>query len=72
MSGLDRSSGSLTPTFTQLTCNNVLRLKESETAVLMGVSQPKSGHQSIEQIASGTHDFARSSFIVLLTTRPVR
>lgn len=72
MSGLDRSSGRLTPTFTQLTCNNVLRMKESETAVLMGVTQPESGHLSIEQIASGTTALARGSFIVLLTTRPVR
>ena len=72
MSGLDRSSGRLTPTFSQLTCNNVLRMKEAETAILMGVSQPESGQLSIEQIASGATDRARSSFIVMLTTRPVR
>jgi len=72
VTGLDRSTGSLTPTFTQRTLTDVVRMKISETAVLMGLTQP--GPPSLSDIASGTGatTLSRGSFIVLLTTKPVQ
>jgi general secretion pathway protein D len=72
VSGLDRSTGSLTPTFTQRTLAGVVRMKISDAAVLMGSTQPEP--PSLSDIASGTSAtrLSRRSFIVLLTTKPVR
>ena len=72
VTGLDRSTGSLTPTFTQRTLTDVVRMKISDTAVLMGLTQP--GPPSLSDIASGkdTTTLSRGSFIVLLTTKPVQ
>jgi hypothetical protein len=74
MTGLDRSTGSLTPTFTQRTFTNVVRMKESETAMLMRLTQAQPQSPSMSDIASGSGsvDLARGSFIVLLTTKPVQ
>lgn len=72
MTGVDRSTGRLTPTFTQRTFTDVVRMKESETALLMGVVQPQGRTLSLEQIASGASGPARDGFLVLLTTKPVQ
>lgn len=72
VTGLDRSTGSLTPTFTQRTLMGVVRMKISDSAVLMGLTQP--GPPSLSDIATGTGatKLSPGSFIVLLTTKPVR
>jgi len=72
LAGMDRSTGNLTPTFTQLSCTGAVRMKESETAVLMNALQPDNRTKSIEEIAAGTEDKTRSSLMVIITTRPVR
>jgi len=72
MTGVDRSTGSLTPTFTQRTFTDVVRMKESETVMLMGFIQPAGRKLSLEQIASGTPNPAGGGFVVLLTTKPVQ
>lgn len=72
MTGLDNSTGRLTPTFTQKTLTHVVRMKESETAVLMGFVEPAERKLSLEQIASGASGQTRDGFVVLLTTKPVQ
>lgn len=72
MTGLDNSTGNLTPTFTQRTFSDVVRMKESETAMLMGFIRPAGRKLSLEQIASGTPNPAGGGFVVLLTTKPVQ
>ena len=72
LSGVDRRTGSLTPSFTQLSCAGTLRMKESETAVLMNAIQQESRPRSIEEIAAGTENESRSRVMVIITTRPVR
>jgi len=71
LSAVDRSTGSLTPSFTQLSCTGALRMKESETAVLMNEIQPATGQRSIEEIAAGTENEPRR-VMVIVTTRPAR
>ena len=73
VTGLDRSTGTLTPTFTQRTLAGVVRMKISDSAVLMGLTHPDEP-PSLSDIASGTGAtrLSRGSFIVLLTTKPVR
>lgn len=72
VTGLDRSTGSLTPTFTQRTLTDAVRMKISDTAVLMGLTQPEP--PTLTDIASGTGAtrLSRGSFMVLLTTKPVQ
>ena len=72
MTGLDRSTGNLTPTFTQRTFTDVVRMRESETAMLMALSQ--ADPPSLSDIASGagTSTLSRGSFLVLLTTKPIQ
>ena len=72
MTGVDVSTGRLTPTFTQRTFTDVVRMKESETAVLMGLVQPGGRQLSIDQIASGASSATRGALLVMLTTRPVQ
>ena len=72
LSGVDRTTGSLTPSFTQLSCAGAIRMKESETAVLMNAIQQENRPRSIEEIAAGTENETRSSVMVIITTRPVR
>ena len=72
VTGLDRNTGSLTPTFTQRTLTDVVRMKISDTAVLMGLTQPEP--PSLTDIASGTGaaKLSRGIFMVVLTTKPVQ
>jgi hypothetical protein len=72
MTGLDHSTGRLTPTFTQRTFTDVVRMKDSETAMLMGFVQPEGLKLSIAEIASGVSSPTRGGFVVLLTTKPVK
>jgi hypothetical protein len=72
MTGLDHSTGNLTPTFTQRTLNNVVRMKDTGTAMLMGFIRPAGPQLSIEQIASGLLNPGAGGFVVLLTTKPVQ
>ena len=72
LSGIDRSTGSLTPSFNQLSCAGAIRMKESETAVLMNAIQQENRQRSIEEIAAGTENEARSRVMVIITTRPIR
>jgi len=72
LTGVDVTSGRLTPTFTQRTFTDVVRMKESETAVLMGLVQPGGRQLSLEQIASGASRAARVGLLVMLTTKPVQ
>ena len=70
VTGLDRSTGRLTPTFTLRTLAQVVRVRIGETAVLMGfLTEPEP--LSLSDIAGGasSRNVARSSFIVLLNTR---
>ena len=68
LSGLDQSTGRLTPAFTQRSFTDVVRMKESETAMLIGLIQPSVRSLSLEQIASGGTNTVNSGMIVFLTT----
>ena len=70
LTGIDLSTGRLTPGFTQRTFTDVVRMKESETAMLIGLVQPRP--PSLDQIASGTNNPAVSGMVVLLTTKPIQ
>jgi len=73
MTSIDHPSASLTPTFTQRTLTDLVRMKASETALLMGFIQPEGRRQlSLEEIATGTTNAARGGFVVLLTTKRVQ
>ena len=66
MTGLDTTTGKLTPTFTQRTLSDSVRMKESETAVLMGFVQPETRRVPMDQAAG------RGALLVLLTTKPIQ
>ena len=72
ITGIDQRTGTLTPTFSQRTLSNAVRIKEGETVVLMGLVQATGGKLSLEQIASGASNPATGGLVVLLTTRPVQ
>jgi hypothetical protein len=73
MTSIDHNTGNLTPTFTQRSLADAMRMKESDTAMLMGFTQPAAGLQlSLEQIAQGAKNAASGGFVVLLTTKPVQ
>jgi hypothetical protein len=72
MTGIDHSTGRLTPTFTKRIFTDVVRMKESETAMLLGFVQAEDPKLSIEQIASGVSIPTRQGLVLLLTTKPVR
>ena len=72
MTGIDHSTGRLTPTFTQRVFTDVVRMKESETAMLLGFVQAEGLKLSIEQIASEVSIPTRQGLVLLLTTKPVR
>lgn len=69
VTGLDHSTGTLTPTFTQRTFSDGIRMKESESAMLIGFVQPASRSLSLEEIASGASKAAGSGLVVVLTTK---
>jgi len=70
--GVDQSTGRLTPAFTQRTFTDVVRMKESETTMLMGFVQPASRSLSIEEIAAGAARVPGGGLVVLLTTKPIQ
>jgi len=73
LTGVDQSTGRLTPTFTQRTFTDVVKMKENETVMLMGFVQPTGGRSlTLEQIASGASKPATGAIVVLLTTKPVQ
>ena len=73
MTSIDHSTGNLTPTFTQRSLADVMRMKESDTAMLMGFTQPAAGRQlSLDVIAQGGKTAASGGFVVLLTTKAVQ
>ena len=72
ITSVDHNTGSLTPTFMQRTLTDLVRMKESETALLMGFIQPEGRRLSLEEIASGTTNTTRGGFVVLLTTKPIK
>ena len=68
----DHSVSGVPTTFTQRTFTDVVRMKRSETALLMGFVQPERPRKlSLEEIASGTSNPPGAGFMMLLTTRPV-
>jgi|GEM_PF-2843171 len=73
LTGVDQSTGRLTPTFTQRTFTDVVKMKENETVMLMGFVQPTGGRSlTLEQIASGASKPATGAIVVLLATKPVQ
>jgi len=72
MTGVDVSTGNLTPTFTSRTFNNQVRMKESDTALLLTFLQdaPLSVPSQRGTVSSAA-DSSRRTFIVLLSTKPV-
>ena len=73
LTGVDQSTGRLTPTFTQRTFTDVVKMKENETVMLMGFVQPTGGRSlTLEQIESGASRPATGAIVVLLTTKPVQ
>jgi len=71
VTGLDRSTGSLTPTFTQRTLTDVVRMRISETAVVMGLTQPEQPASPDPARGTGGTKLSPGSFLVILTTKPV-
>ncbi|HVG21420.1 MAG TPA: hypothetical protein VNI02_20430 [Blastocatellia bacterium] len=70
MTGLDKSTGNFTPTFIQRTVSDIVRVRQGETTLLMGLVQhealwPSTAQPSRPQPA----DQSRGSFVVLLTAR---
>jgi type II secretory pathway component GspD/PulD (secretin) len=73
LTGVDQGTGRLTPTFTQRTFTDVVKMTENETAMLMGFVQPTGGRSlTLDQIASGASKPATGAIVVLLTTKPVQ
>lgn len=72
LTGLDQSTGRLTPAFTQRSFNGVVRMKEGETVTLISLVQPSARAASIEQIASGASNATNSGMIVFVTTKPIQ
>ena len=69
--GVDQSTGRLTPTLTQRTLTDVVKMKDNETAMLMGLVQPAAGRPlTLEEIASGASKPTTGAIVVLLTTKP--
>lgn len=70
MTGLQNSTGSLTPTFIQRTVNEVARLRDGETALLLGILQHETLSSSFAQPPAGqASNQSRGSFVVLLSAR---
>src|SRR5215216_6687100 len=68
MTGLDRSTGNFTPTFIQRTISDILKVRQGETALVMGLVQ----HDALWPTQSSRAqalDQSRGSFVVLLTAR---
>jgi type II/III secretion system protein len=72
MTGLETSTGKLTPTFIQRSFNDVVRLKEGETALLLGIVQHEALWPSLALPSAGQPaGQSRGSFVVLLSARSI-
>lgn len=69
--GIERSTGTLTPTFVQRTLQDFSRVRAGETTLLFGVVQHQSSMPGTPQPAARSTDLPGGSFIVLLTARIV-
>jgi hypothetical protein len=69
--GIERSTGTLTPTFIQRTLQDFSRVRSGETTLLFGVVQHPSSLPGTPQPAARTADLPGGSFVVLLTARIV-
>jgi type II secretory pathway component GspD/PulD (secretin) len=70
MTGLDKSTGNFTPTFFQRTMNDIVRVRDSQTTLLLGLVQHEALWPAPAQPArTQASDQSRGSFIVLLTAR---
>jgi hypothetical protein len=72
LTGVDQSTGRLTPAFSQRTFTDVVRMKESETAMLIGFVQPAGRSLSLEEIAAGVARVPGGGLVVVLTTKPIQ
>ena len=72
MSGLDTSTGKLTPTFTQRSLSDVVRMREGETVIPIGLIQQEPSASTPGQSPTGATNVSRNSFIVLLTAKPIQ
>lgn len=68
LTALDQSTGSLTPTFLQRSLNDLVRVREGETAILLAVVQHAPLWPSAPQ-GSQVKDQPRGSFVVLMTAK---
>jgi type II secretory pathway component GspD/PulD (secretin) len=71
MSGLDTSTGTLTPTFVTRSLTNSVRMRMGETTVAVGLIQQEPQPRPGPDRAAGP-DLYHGSFIVLLTVKPVQ
>ena len=70
MTGVDKSTGNFTPTFIQRNVSDVVRVRQGETALLMGLVQHEALWPSQAQSPRAQlTDQSRGSFVVLLTAR---
>ena len=69
--GVERSTGTLTPTFIQRTLQDFSRVRSGETTMIFGVVQHQSSLPGTPQPAARSTELAGGSFIVLLTARIV-
>lgn len=70
MTGLDKSTGNFTPTFFQRTVNDIVRVHEGQTTLLLGLVQHEALWPATSQPSrTQTSDQSRGSFIVLVTAR---
>jgi hypothetical protein len=72
MSALDRSTGTLTPTIMHRTLSEVVRMKDGETALVMGLIQQEPPWSLPAQNTTGGASLSRSSFVVLLTAKSIQ
>ena len=69
MTGLDRNSGALNPTFVQRTFSDVVRVKRDEAVVLLGMIQHEPLWPSMAPGSSGSPSPTRGSFIIVLAAK---
>ena len=72
MSALDTGTGKLTPTIVHRTLNEVVRMKDGETALVMGLIQQEPPWSLPAQNTTGGASLSRTSFIVLLTSKSIQ
>ncbi len=69
--GIERSTGTLTPTFIQRTLQDFSRVRAGEPTLVFGVVQHQSALPGTPQPAARSTELAGGSFVVLLTARIV-